>query len=303
MKKIPTIFIFFIIILFSTPYFVGAETTFNLIYVVQQNDTLSEIAEEYNISTAKLREVNNINKGEFIRVGQELNIPKPEEQKKDITTPQLNPDLEEKSYRLNIGHGYSVRINSGYELPEVNIPEDKIIKYHVSRNDTLYDLARDLNTSIGVIMALNDMDSSIIRYGDVIYLPLHNLTPRQALAKVTDDQDVEILARAIFGEARGEPFIGQVAVGAVIINRVLHPDFPDTFRDVIYQPGQFSAVDDGQINLTPNNTAFEAANTALKGEDPTMGSLYYYNPKTAAHQWWFETRRSTVTIGDHAFAK
>lgn len=188
-------------------------------------------------------------------------------------------------------------------MPEVNIPRDKIIKYHVGVGDTLFDLAKSFNTSIGVIMALNKMDDSIIRVGETIKLPINNLTPRQALAKMITEEDLELLARAIHGEARGEPFIGQVAVGAVIINRVLSSYFPDTFREVIFQDNQFSAVSDGQFYLPPNKTAYRAAREALSGTDPTMGAMYYYNPKTAKNKWWFASRRLLVTIGDHVFAK
>jgi N-acetylmuramoyl-L-alanine amidase len=152
-------------------------------------------------------------------------------------------------------------------------------------------------------MALNNMDKSIIRVGEKIKLPIDKLSPEQVIAKTIKPRDVELLARAIFGESRGEPFIGQVAVGSVVINRVLSDYFPDTFYDVIYQSGQFSAVSDGQINLSPNQTAFRAAREAIGGKDPTMGALYYYNPKIAANKWWFSTRKLLVTIGDHVFAK
>ena len=121
------------------------------------------------------------------------------------------------------------------------------------------------------------------------------------MAKTITDEEFELLARVIHGEARGEPFIGQVAVGAVVINRVLDPYFPNTIREVIYQSNQFSCVNDGQINLKPNSSAYKAAREALNGTDPTMGSLYFYNPRTAKFQWWFETRRKTVTIGNHVF--
>ena len=97
--------------------------------------------------------------------------------------------------------------------------------------------------------------------------------------------------------------MGQVAVGAVIINRVLSHEFPDNIRDVVYQRRQFTAVADGQINYTPNNTAYRAAREALNGIDPTMGSLYYYNPKTAENTRWHSTRKFVVSIGAHVFAK
>ncbi len=114
--------------------------------------------------------------------------------------------------------------------------------------------------------------------------------------------DVMLLARLIYGEARGESYVGQVAVGAVVMNRIKSSSFPNTMSGVIYQRYAFTAVDDGQINLTPNATAKKAAQDAMNGWDPTYGALYYYNPATAESAWIF-TRTTTVTIGNHVFAK
>lgn len=115
------------------------------------------------------------------------------------------------------------------------------------------------------------------------------------------DSDVMLLARLIYGEARGESYVGQVAVGAVVMNRIKSASFPNTMAGVIYQSYAFTAVDDGQINLTPNATAKKAAQDAMNGWDPTYGALYYYNPRTATSSWIF-TRKTTVTIGNHVFA-
>jgi len=117
------------------------------------------------------------------------------------------------------------------------------------------------------------------------------------------DSDLELLARVIYGESRGEPYEGQVAVGAVVLNRVESPDFPNTIREVIYQKGQFSCVSDGQINLIPGETAYRAAREALSGNDPSLGALYFYNPDKAITLWWLSQRETTVVIGDHVFAK
>lgn len=116
------------------------------------------------------------------------------------------------------------------------------------------------------------------------------------------NNDMYLLAKAIYAEARGEPYTGQVAVGAVILNRVKSPKFPNTISGVIYQPGAFTAVDDGQINLTPNQTAINAAKDAMNGWDPTNGCLYYYNPATATSKWIWSLE-VTLKIGKHSFAK
>ena len=115
------------------------------------------------------------------------------------------------------------------------------------------------------------------------------------------DADVQLLAKLIYGEARGESYVGQVAVGAVVMNRIKSASFPNTMAGVIYQRYAFTAVDDGQINLTPNATARKAAQDAMNGWDPTYGAIYYYNPATATSSWIF-TRKTTVTIGNHVFA-
>ena len=113
--------------------------------------------------------------------------------------------------------------------------------------------------------------------------------------------DVKLLARLIYAEARGESYTGQVAVGAVVLNRVRSSSFPNTISGVIYQPYAFTCVNDGQINLTPNQTAYSAARDAMNGWDPSYGSLYYYNPRVATSSWIF-TRPTVVTIGSHVFA-
>lgn len=115
-----------------------------------------------------------------------------------------------------------------------------------------------------------------------------------------NSSDTYLLARAIYGEARGEPYLGQVAVAAVILNRVKSSKFPNSISGVIYQAGAFTCVSDGQINLTPNNTAMQAAKDALSGWDPTNGCLYYYNPRTATSAWIW-SRQIRLVIGQHNF--
>ena len=115
------------------------------------------------------------------------------------------------------------------------------------------------------------------------------------------DSDLNLLARCVYGESRGEPYNGQVAVAAVVLNRVRSSKFPNTISGVIYQKNAFTAVNDGQINLTPNQTAYNAARDALNGWDPTGGCLYYYNPATATSSWiWSLTVH--IKIGRHNFA-
>jgi len=116
------------------------------------------------------------------------------------------------------------------------------------------------------------------------------------------NNNLNLLARAINGEARGEPYEGQVAVGAVILNRVNHSSFPNTVAGVIYQSGAFDSVDDGQINLEPTATAVKAARDALNGWDPSGGCIYFFNPATSTSKWIW-SRPIVKTIGKHCFAK
>ncbi len=117
-------------------------------------------------------------------------------------------------------------------------------------------------------------------------------------------QNVQLLARAVNGEARGEIYEGQVAVAAVILNRVNHPSFPNTIAGVIYQPGAFTAVTDGQIDvpISSDSTVYKACQDAMNGWDPSGGAIYYYNPRTATNKWIF-SRPIIKNIGNHTFTK
>ncbi len=114
--------------------------------------------------------------------------------------------------------------------------------------------------------------------------------------------EMDILAKAIYSEGRGEPYIGQVAIGAVVMNRIQSSEFPDSIRGVIFQSGAFTAVDDGQYWLTPNATAYRAAEDAVRGWDPSGEALFYYNPQTATSAW-IRTRPMIQRIGNHIFTK
>ena len=121
-------------------------------------------------------------------------------------------------------------------------------------------------------------------------------------SSTSNSSNLNLLSRVIYGEARGEPYTGQVAVGAVVLNRVKSSSFPNTIAGVIYQKGAFDIVSDGQINLEPDATAKKAAQDALNGWDPSYGAIYYFNPNTATSSWIW-SRPVTVVIGNHRFCK
>ncbi len=123
-----------------------------------------------------------------------------------------------------------------------------------------------------------------------------------ALKKYTlNINEMDILAKVIYSESRGEPYKGQVAVGAVVMNRIQSSQFPDTIKEVVFQNGAFTAVSDGQYWLTPNETAYKAALDAVRGWDPTYNSIYYFNPDTATSAWIW-SRPQNIKIGKHIFA-
>lgn len=118
----------------------------------------------------------------------------------------------------------------------------------------------------------------------------------------TNSNDLNLLSRVVYSEARGEPYVGQVAVAAIVLNRVSNSAFPNSVAGVVYQSGAFDAVSDGQINLTPDSTARKAAQDAINGWDPTYGCIYYFNPSTATSKWIW-SRPQVITIGKHIFCK
>ena len=124
----------------------------------------------------------------------------------------------------------------------------------------------------------------------------------QSTSNYSYDNDLKLLARIINAEARGESYVGQVSVGAVVLNRVSHPSFPNTIAGVIFQEGAFTAIVDGQWNAAMYESSYKAAQDALNGWDPTGGAIYYYNPAKTTSKWIY-SREVITTIGKHVFAK
>ncbi len=150
----------------------------------------------------------------------------------------------------------------------------------------------------------------ITRQGVIRFQQQHGLTPDGIVGpktlsllrfKTFTAEEIEMLAKLVYGEARGEPFKGQVAVAAVVLNRLKHDDFPDTVKDVIFEPRAFTAVADGQYYAKPDKTAYRAVYNAIQGWDPTGGALYYFNPETATSKWIW-SRKQITKIGKHIFA-
>lgn len=192
-----------------------------------------------------------------------------------------------------------------YPDHELQIPDrNKTTLYKVQEGESLDEVAAKFKVSAGDITGFRLSTGQLI-VGQVLVIPVQPGVSRGfqlTRATVPMGSDLEILARAIYGEARGEIYEGQVAVGAVIVNRLKTVGFPKTIRDIVFQPGAFTAVDDGQINLVPDETAYKAAQDAMDGVDPSLGAIYYWNPDTATSNWIW-TRPIIKQIGNHVFAR
>lgn len=175
-------------------------------------------------------------------------------------------------------------------------------RYIVQGGDNLYKISVKFGVTVDSIRKANKLWKDLLYPGQALTIPVRSSREVNTASRSFSRSEMDLLAKAVFAEARGESYEGQVAVAAVILNRVKHPDFPNTISGVIYQPGAFTAVDDGQINLAPNQSAYNAVRDAINGWDPSKGAIYYWNPATAQSKWVW-SRPITVQIGNHVFAK
>lgn len=188
----------------------------------------------------------------------------------------------------------------------LNIPNSN--SYTVRRGDTLYLIAKNHGITWQQLMNHNGLQNTGIVPGQTLVIPAISAADRRAVNTSSrgvsspgfSREDLTLLARTVYSEARGEPYKGQVAVAAVVLNRLRHPNFPNTVRGVIFQPLAFTAVADGQFWLPPNQTAYRAVNDAINGWDPAKGALYYWNPVTATSRWIW-SRTISHQIGKHVF--
>jgi len=271
-------------------------------YTVRPGDSLFLIGQRVGLTAEQLQSANEL-KGTRILPGQVLNIPyytvRPGDslfyigQKFELTTEQLQSANELKGTLISPGQ-------------ILNIPSRN--SYVVRPGDTLYLIANNNSITWQQLMNHNRLQSTVIAPGQSLIIPTSSSAARPATAISSPSaarhcftkEELTLLARTVYSEARGEPFEGQVAVAAVVLNRLHDPDFPDTVREVIFQPLAFTAVADGQFWLTPNQRAYDAVHYAINGWDPVDGALYYWNPVTATSRWIW-TRDITHRIGQHVF--
>ncbi|MBP3625029.1 MAG: LysM peptidoglycan-binding domain-containing protein [Peptococcaceae bacterium] len=232
-------------------------------YQVQSGDTLYKIAANHKITVEELKRANNL-KNSTIRTGEVLQIP-------------------------------------------------VYMQHRIKAGESLYLIARQYGCTVEAIKKVNGLSSNTIQPGKILKIPADAAsaavstgtsavvtTSRGGNYRSYSQQEWDMLAQVVYGEARGESYNGQVAVAAVVLNRMEHDDFPDTIYEVVFQENAFTCVQDGQYYLTPNRSAYQAALEAMHGADPTNGCLYYWNPVTATSSWIW-TRSIELQIGNHVF--
>ncbi|UMZ74516.1 cell wall hydrolase [Natranaerofaba carboxydovora] len=183
--------------------------------------------------------------------------------------------------------------------------------YTVRWGDSLWKIANHYGTSVNALRQANNIWGNLLYAGQTISIPTSGNTSSGSTSSTDSDSgwrrlyvsdyERDLMARAVYSEAKGESYTGQVAVAAVVINRVHDPDYPGTIEGVIFEPWAFSPVHDGRFWMQPDSTAYSAVEDALKGWDPTYGATVFYNPVTAESPWVF-TRPIITRIGNHVFA-
>lgn len=171
--------------------------------------------------------------------------------------------------------------------------------YTVRRGDSLYKIARRTGVTVGALRARNGIWGNLIRIRQKIIIPTARRTARRRPTRTSGD--IALLARLIHAEAGAEPYVGKVAVGGVVLNRVQSSKFPQTIAGVIYQPRAFESVSNGIINRPPSKESIKAARDALSGWDPSGGALYFFNPAKTRNRWIW-ARRIINRLGKHVFA-
>ncbi|SMB86841.1 N-acetylmuramoyl-L-alanine amidase [Desulfonispora thiosulfatigenes DSM 11270] len=228
-----------------------------------------------------------------------------------ISSPVLAYDYVVKSgdtlFKIGLAHNMSYEnlkkangLTSDYIEPGyiINIPNKT---YKVQKGDSLAGICKKFGVSIAEVKRVNGLKSECFNPGTVLIIPTKPVTPSRSGVTYATAEEIDLLARAVYSEARGEPYSGQVAIAAVILNRVKSPEFPNTIKGVIFQPWAFTAINDGQFWLTPNATAYKAVRDALNGYDPSKKAIFYWNPVTATNKWVW-TRPIHLQLGKHVFA-
>ncbi|SDI05703.1 N-acetylmuramoyl-L-alanine amidase [Desulfosporosinus hippei DSM 8344] len=290
--------------------YANSSTTMKI--AVQRGETLWHLAERYQTSVDELVKFNRIKSPDQIREGQTLWVPNPIIQKK---TEDLQP-RDVKEYTKEVVAVSTTPVISDEKVKEV--AEDTPWWVNILRSIPVLATVYKQESSVADSSQLSsEQPKSDIQTYEIIVSQGTKKVDKQVsplpdpkdnsqihsrgLGRLVSKEEVELLSRVIYGEARGEDFLGQVAVGAVVLNRLKDPRFPKTIKGIVYQSGAFTAVDDRQIHLDPDDQAYKAAEAALSGLDPTNGAIFYYNPQTATDKW-IKSRTVIKRIGNHTFS-
>ena len=275
----------------------------NIKIVVQRGESLWVLAQNYHTTVDEIVKLNKVKSPDNIREGESLWVPNrvPEEKPAKIEATvvpnyTINPSPSWWVNALRIRFLQVVPISPRTSNPLLQ--EAKIPTYEIFVNPETPETPETplINTPLEDLDALKKL--AVLKPASI---GTESQTLSRSLGRLVSKEDVELLTRVIHGEARGENFEGQVAVGAVVLNRLKDPRFPKTIRAVVYQEGAFTAVNDKQIHLDPNDQAYKAAEAALAGQDPTNGALFYFNPSIATDRW-ITTRPVIKRIGNHTFS-
>ncbi|THE09754.1 LysM peptidoglycan-binding domain-containing protein [Bacillus timonensis] len=297
-------------------------------YQVVSGDTLYSIAQRHGTSVDGIKKANQLS-SDVLSIGQTLTIPSGNTSSPAQTTTTYQVvsgdtlysiaqrhgttvDIIKKTNNLTsnlLGIGQTLTLPSGGTATPAPTAE---ATYQVVPGDTLYSIATRNGTSVDAIKRANNLSTNLLEVGQELAIPSGS-SKAPAKKPITTEQrsaynqeEVEWLAKMIYSEARGESLEGQIAVGAVIMNRVKSPLFPNTVKDVLFEKSngyyQFTPAETGVINTaTPNSQHMEAAKRAISGEDPTNGALFFYNPDKTTSSY-LRSRTVSKTIGNHVFA-
>ncbi|OIJ20780.1 hypothetical protein BKP45_08250 [Anaerobacillus alkalidiazotrophicus] len=301
----------------------NVQQTISTTYQVVAGDTLSEIAQRFGTTVNAIKLQNNLTT-DLIRVGQTLTIPSGNIQnstyvvvagdtlshiaKRNGTT----VDAIKNSNNLTTDFlriGQTLVISTNNNSSTIQQPEQTEGTHRVAAGDSLWKIANTYGTTVEAIKITNQLTSDFLQVGQVLAIPSSSVVrtaPSTEVGNNINQEELEWLARIIYAEARGESLNGQIAVGAVILNRVKSNQFPNNVKEVIFERShghyQFSPAGNGALDMAqPNSTNYDAAKRALNGEDPTNGSLYFYNPSKTGDTW-VRSRTVSTIIGNHVFA-
>jgi N-acetylmuramoyl-L-alanine amidase len=282
-------------------------------YTVRPGDTLYLISQSYGLTSQALAAANGLNSTD-IYPGQVFTIPVAGSGSQYTVRPGDTLYLIAQAHGTTVDNLMAVNNLSGtsiYPGQILNLPTGAApvagsgAQYTVRPSDTLYLIAQAHGTTVDNLMAVNNLNSINIYPGQVLLLPgssVSSSTVDSSRSQATT-QDSYLLAQLIRAEAQGESFEGQVAVGAVVLNRLRDPRFPKTISGVIYDQWQFEPVTNGTINQAPDASARKAADAALTGWDPTGGALYFYNPDKVNDSYFTSSLTYVCLIGNHVYYK